>query len=104
MKNLLELKNARRVVVEYNVMENNWSDAQALATELGSTTQFPDAPFELTGPAAGSLVEKEESVAQLLERDGRVIRGFDAQASHSSGAISSRGCASACRGISYRGS
>ena len=29
---------------------DNWSDAQALATELGSTTQFPDAPLELTGP------------------------------------------------------
>jgi signal transduction histidine kinase len=28
--------------------------------------------------AAGSLVEKEESVAQVLGRDGRVIRGFDA--------------------------
>jgi two-component system, OmpR family, sensor kinase len=28
--------------------------------------------------AAGSLVAKEESVAQVLGRDGRVIRGFDA--------------------------
>jgi phosphate transport system substrate-binding protein len=33
---------------------NNWSDAQALATELGSSTQFPDAPLELTGPGTES--------------------------------------------------
>src|SRR5687768_7227891 len=29
VKNLFELKNARRVVVEGNVFENNWTDAQA---------------------------------------------------------------------------
>ena len=28
----------------------NWSDAQALATELGSDTEFPDAPLDITGP------------------------------------------------------
>lgn len=28
VKNIFELKNARRVVVEYNVFENNWKDAQ----------------------------------------------------------------------------
>jgi phosphate transport system substrate-binding protein len=33
---------------------DNWSDAQALATELGSTTQFPDAPLELAGPGTES--------------------------------------------------
>jgi phosphate transport system substrate-binding protein len=33
---------------------DNWSDAQALATELGSTTTFPDAPLELTGPGTES--------------------------------------------------
>jgi phosphate transport system substrate-binding protein len=33
---------------------DNWSDAQGLATELGSTTQFPDAPLELTGPGTES--------------------------------------------------
>jgi phosphate transport system substrate-binding protein len=32
----------------------NWSDAEALATELGSTTQFPDAPLDLTGPGTES--------------------------------------------------
>ncbi len=29
---------------------NNWKDAQALATELGSTTTFPDAPLSITAP------------------------------------------------------
>jgi phosphate transport system substrate-binding protein len=28
----------------------NWKDAQALATELGSTTVFPDAPLSISGP------------------------------------------------------
>ena len=32
----------------------NWSDAQALATELGSTTQLPDAPLEIVGPGEES--------------------------------------------------
>jgi phosphate transport system substrate-binding protein len=32
----------------------NWSDAQALATELGSTTQLPDAPLDITAPGEES--------------------------------------------------
>jgi phosphate transport system substrate-binding protein len=32
----------------------NWSDAQALATELGSTTTFPDEPFVMTAPGTES--------------------------------------------------
>jgi phosphate transport system substrate-binding protein len=32
----------------------NWSDSQALATELGSTTEFPSEPLELTGPGKES--------------------------------------------------
>jgi phosphate transport system substrate-binding protein len=32
----------------------NWKDAQALATELGSTTQFPDAPLQITAPGEES--------------------------------------------------
>ncbi|HEY3140270.1 MAG TPA: substrate-binding domain-containing protein [Acidimicrobiales bacterium] len=31
-----------------------WSDAQALATQLGSSTQFPDAELALTGPGTES--------------------------------------------------
>jgi phosphate transport system substrate-binding protein len=33
---------------------SNWSDAQAIATELGSTTELPDADLELTGPGTES--------------------------------------------------
>jgi phosphate transport system substrate-binding protein len=32
----------------------NWSDAQELATELGSTTTLPDAPLVITGPGQES--------------------------------------------------
>ena len=32
----------------------NWKDAQALATELGSTTVFPDAPLDVFGPGEES--------------------------------------------------
>jgi phosphate transport system substrate-binding protein len=32
----------------------NWSDAQALAAELGSTTTFPDAPLDVVGPGEES--------------------------------------------------
>lgn len=33
---------------------DNWSGFQPVATELGSTTQFPDAPFSMTAPGAES--------------------------------------------------
>lgn len=41
---------------------DNWSDAQAIATELGSPTQLPDAPLVVTAPGEesgtfGSFVE-----------------------------------------------
>ena len=32
----------------------NWSDAQALASELGSTTELPDAPLDVTAPGTES--------------------------------------------------
>jgi phosphate transport system substrate-binding protein len=32
----------------------NWSDAQSLADELGSTTEFPDESLDLTGPGTES--------------------------------------------------
>ncbi len=33
---------------------SNWKDAQAIATALGSTTTFPDAPLTITGPGEES--------------------------------------------------
>jgi phosphate transport system substrate-binding protein len=32
----------------------NWSDGQAIAAELGSTTELPDIPLDLTGPGTES--------------------------------------------------
>jgi phosphate transport system substrate-binding protein len=32
----------------------SWSDAQAIAGELGSSTEFPDAPLDITGPGQES--------------------------------------------------
>jgi phosphate transport system substrate-binding protein len=32
----------------------NWSDAQELASQLGSSTEFPDEPLDLTGPGTES--------------------------------------------------
>src|SRR5690606_5318359 len=40
VKNLLELKNARRVLIEANLLENNWADAQTgFAVVLKSQNQ-----------------------------------------------------------------
>lgn len=33
---------------------DNWSDGQAIATELGSSTELPDEPLDLTGPGTES--------------------------------------------------
>jgi hypothetical protein len=49
VKNLFELKHARRVLVEGNVFENNWADAQAgMAIVLKSTNQSGGNPWAQT--------------------------------------------------------
>ena len=49
VKNLFELKNAQRVLVEGNVFENNWLDAQVgFAIVLKSTNQDGTAPWSVT--------------------------------------------------------
>ena len=49
VKNLLELKNARRVLIEGNVMENNWQDGQTgSAMLLKSVNQGNTAPWSGT--------------------------------------------------------
>ena len=56
----------------------NWSDAQDLATELGSTTTFPDAPLVITGPGQESGTYDyfvETVIAPIAEE-----RGVDAAA------------------------
>jgi hypothetical protein len=49
IKNLLELKNAQRVLIEGNVFENNWQQAQdGSAIQLQSTNQSGNAPWSRT--------------------------------------------------------
>jgi hypothetical protein len=49
IKNLLELKNAQRVLIEANVLENNWADAQqGYAVLLKSVNQDGGAPWSVT--------------------------------------------------------
>lgn len=52
----------------------SWSDAQALATELGSTTTFPDAPLTITAPGEESGTYDffvEEVIAPIAEARGQ---------------------------------
>ncbi|MFP5341360.1 MAG: substrate-binding domain-containing protein [Candidatus Limnocylindria bacterium] len=55
---------------------DNWSDAQALATELGSTTTLPDAPLVVTAPGeeSGTFGSFVEIVIEEFNED----RGQDA--------------------------
>jgi phosphate transport system substrate-binding protein len=52
----------------------NWSDAQAIATELGSTTTLPDAELVLTGPGTESGTYDsfiEIALADIAEERGQ---------------------------------
>jgi phosphate transport system substrate-binding protein len=55
----------------------NWSDAQDLATELGSDTELPDAPLEITGPGeeSGTYASFVELVIEEFNED----RGAEAE-------------------------
>jgi phosphate transport system substrate-binding protein len=55
---------------------DNWSDAQELATELGSTTELPDAPLDVSGPGeeSGTFSSFVELVIEEFNED----RGQDA--------------------------
>lgn len=55
---------------------DNWTDAQALATELGSSTSFPDAPLVVTAPGeeSGTFGSFVEIVIESFNED----RGQDA--------------------------
>ena len=53
---------------------DSWSDAQSLATELGSTTELPDAPLEISGPGEESGTYDyfvEEVVGEFAEDRGQ---------------------------------
>lgn len=52
----------------------DWADAQALASELGSTTTFPDAPLTITAPGEESGTYDffvEEVIAPIAEARGQ---------------------------------
>lgn len=55
----------------------NWADAQALATEMGSATTFPDAPLDVTAPGTESGTY-DSFVELVIEAAGeaRVEGGF----------------------------
>jgi len=50
---------------------SSWSDAQELATELGSTTELPDAPLDVTGPGeeSGTYASFVELVIEEFNED-----------------------------------
>jgi phosphate transport system substrate-binding protein len=53
---------------------SNWSDAQALATELGSSTTFPDASLDITAPGTESGTYDsfiEIALADIAEERGQ---------------------------------
>ncbi|MEW5992618.1 MAG: substrate-binding domain-containing protein [Chloroflexota bacterium] len=55
---------------------DNWSDAQALAAELGSSSQFPDAPLVVTAP--GEESGTWGSFIEIVIEDFNEDRGQDA--------------------------
>lgn len=53
----------------------SWAEAQTIATELGSTTTFPDAPLSITGP--GEESGTFDSFVELVMADAAETRGQD---------------------------
>jgi phosphate transport system substrate-binding protein len=56
---------------------SSWSDAQDLATELGSTTELPDAPLDITGP--GEESGTYSSFVELVIEEFNEDRGAEAE-------------------------
>jgi hypothetical protein len=72
VKNLFELKNARRVVVEANLFENNWVDAQSgFAIQLTVRNQDGGAPWSVVEDVvfAKNIVRHCAAGINLLGRD-----------------------------------
>src|SRR6516165_2864933 len=72
IKNLLELKNARRVRIEYNLFENNWVEAQP-----GYAILFT--PRNQDGKCPWCVVESVEFSHNIVRNTsaGMNILGFD---------------------------
>lgn len=73
VKNLLELKNARRVVIEGNVLENVWTDAQAgNGVYFKPTNQGGNCPFCIVED-----VTFQYNVLKNVQNYAIVVTGFD---------------------------
>jgi hypothetical protein len=72
VKNLFELKNARRVLVDGNVFEHNWADAQSgFAILLTVRNQDGGAPWSVVGDVvfSNNVVRSVGAAFNLLGRD-----------------------------------
>jgi hypothetical protein len=72
VKNLFELKNARRVVVEGNIMENNWTQAQAgVAIQLTVKTEGGAMPWAVVEDVmfTSNIVRHAGAGINILGRD-----------------------------------
>lgn len=72
VKNLLELKNAQRVLIEGNVFENCWGDAQdGFALVMKSVNQDGSAPWSVTSDVTfiNNVIRHSGSGINLLGRD-----------------------------------
>ncbi len=72
IKNLFELKNAQRALVDGNVMENNWLDGQdGFAVVLKSVNQDGTAPWSVTRDVTftNNVVQHSGGGVNLLGRD-----------------------------------
>lgn len=82
VKNLFELKNARRVLVEHNLFENNWSGAQSgFAIVITPRNQDGRAPWSTVEDVtfSGNVVRNAGGGVNILGRDNErpsgVVRG-----------------------------
>ncbi|MGH9802030.1 MAG: hypothetical protein ACRD82_16835, partial [Blastocatellia bacterium] len=72
VKNLLELKNAQRILIEGNVFENNWGDGQSgFAIVFKSVNQDGAAPWSVTRDVTfiNNVVRNSAAGLNLLGRD-----------------------------------
>lgn len=72
VKNLFELKNAQRVLIEGNIFENNWADAQdGFAMVFKSVNQDGSAPWSVTRDVTfiNNIIRHSGGGINLLGRD-----------------------------------
>ncbi|MGH9799833.1 MAG: hypothetical protein ACRD82_05660 [Blastocatellia bacterium] len=72
VKNLLELKNAQRILIEGNVLENNWGDAQdGFALVVKSVNQDGGAPWSVTRDVTfvNNIIRHSGAGINILGRD-----------------------------------